>query len=173
MAILHSSWKPKCKMKRIILHWTAGSYDASTHDKEHYHILIQGDGSLVRGDHSIKDNVSTGDDDYAAHTKKCNTGSIGVSVCCMFRAHESPFKPGSFPMKKSQWKMMAAVTAELAAFYDIPLTKKAILGHGEVQRNLDIKQDGKWDPMVLPWDTSLTKAQVGNAFRAEVANLMA
>lgn len=172
MALLHSSWKPQCAMERIILHWTAGGYNASALDKEHYHILIQGDGTLVRGDHSIDDNVSTGDDDYAAHTLHLNAKSIGISVCCMANAQESPFRPGPFPMKKTQWQTMAAVAAELADFYGIPVTRQTILGHGEVQRILGVQQKGKWDPMVLPWDTSITKAQAGDLFRAEVARLM-
>ncbi len=172
MALVKASWMPTCKMDRIILHWTAGAHTASATDKQHYHILVQGDGTLVRGDHTIDDNVNTGDDDYAAHTRGTNTRSIGVSACSMAGAQQSPFKPGSFPMKKSQWLTMAAVTAELATFYAIPVTPTTILGHGEVQKNLKIKQNGKWDPMVLPWDTSLSSAQVGNLFRAEVAKLM-
>ena len=172
MALVKPDWMPDCKMKRIILHWTAGGYNASSTDKEHYHILIQGDGTLVRGDHPIDDNVSTADDDYAAHTRGRNTGSIGVSVCCMVGAHEKTSKFGVAPMKKAQWLQMAAVTAELATFYKIKVTPKTILGHGEVEKNIGPKQKGKWDPMVLPWDTSLTKAQVGNLFRSEVAKLM-
>ncbi len=172
MALIKPSWMPKCKMDRIILHWTAGGHTASSIDKQHYHILVEADGTLVRGDHTIDDNVNTGDDDYAAHTLGANTGSIGVSACSMAGAVESPFKPGPFPMKKTQWLTMAAATAELATFYGIPVTPKTILGHGEVQKNLGKPQKGKWDPMVLPWDTSLTSAQVGNLFRAEVAKLM-
>lgn len=152
MALIKPSWMPACKMNRIILHWTAGSYDASAVDKEHYHILVEGDGSLVRGDHPIDDNVNTKDGIYAAHTLGTNTGSIGVSACSMAGAVEKPFNPGSFPMKKSQWLKMAAVAAELAKFYNIAVTRKTILGHGEVQKELDIKQKGKWDPVVLPWD---------------------
>ncbi len=97
-----------CPMKRIILHWTAGAHNASALDKEHF--VIEGDGNIVRGDHTIDDNVSTADDDYAAHTRRTNTKSIGVSVCCMAGARESPFKPGPFPMKKGPWLQMAAVT---------------------------------------------------------------
>jgi hypothetical protein len=156
-------------MRRIILHWTAGSHAASSNDKEHYHVLIEADGSLVRGDHSIKDNDSTNDDDYAAHTRGLNTKSIGLSVCCMAGAEESPFKTGRFPMTKTQWLQMAAVTAELARFYEITITRQTVLGHGEVQRILGVKQRGKWDPMVLPWMPNLTKAEVGNAFREEVS----
>ena len=36
-----------------------------------------------------------------------------------------------------------------------------VLGHGEVQRNLGIKQRSKWDPMVLPWAPTRKPAAVG------------
>ncbi len=169
MAIVPKDWMPNCSMKRIILHWTAGGYKASSNDKSHYHILIEDDGKLVRGSNTIKDNVSTGDNIYAAHTLGFNTGSIGVSVCCMAGAKESPFNGGSFPMTKTQWETMAQVVAELCDFYDIDVTSKTVLGHGEVEREFPKKpQKGKWDPMVLPWDTSLSKKQVGEQFRALV-----
>ena len=166
MAIVPRDWMPNCSMKRIILHWTAAVYKASSNDKSHYHILIEDDGRLIRGTHTIKDNVSTADNVYAAHTLKFNTGSIAVSVCCMADAQESPFNAGSFPMKKTQWETMAQVVAELCDFYEIEVTPKTVLGHGEVQREFpDKPQRGKWDPMVLPWDTSLSKKQVGDQFR--------
>ncbi|MFM7792042.1 MAG: hypothetical protein ACKO90_29360, partial [Microcystis panniformis] len=68
MGIVPTAWMPNCSMKRIIIHWTAGEHKASSNDKSHYHILIEDDGKLVRGTHSIKDNVSTADNVYAAHT---------------------------------------------------------------------------------------------------------
>lgn len=169
MGIVPTAWMPNCSMKRIIIHWTAGGHKASSNDKSHYHILIEDDGKLVRGTHSIKDNVSTADNVYAAHTALFGTGSIGVSVCCMSGAVEKPFKAGSFPMKQTQWETMAQVVAELCDFYDIEVTAKTVLGHGEVEREFPNKpQRGKWDPMVLPWDTSLSKRQVGEQFRTLV-----
>jgi N-acetylmuramoyl-L-alanine amidase len=165
MGIIPNSWMPNCSMKRIIVHWTAGAYKASSLDLAHYHILIEDDGKLVRGTHSIQDNISTGDNVYAAHTYRLNTGSIGVSVCCMAGANESPFNAGSFPMTQKQWETMCDVVAELCQEYDILITPQTVLGHGEVTKNLGIDQAGKWDPMVLPWDTSLSKKQVGEAFR--------
>ncbi|MFM8297978.1 MAG: N-acetylmuramoyl-L-alanine amidase [Microcystis aeruginosa] len=169
MGIVPTTWMPNCSMKRIIIHWTAGEHKASSNDKSHYHILIEDDGKLVRGTHSIKDNVSTADNVYAAHTALFGTGSIGVSVCCMSGAVENPFKAGSFPMTQTQWGTMAQVVAELCDFYDIEVTAKTVLGHGEVEREFPNKpQGGKWDPMVLPWDTSLSKKQVGDQFRTLV-----
>lgn len=168
LAIVPGDWMPNCSMKRIILHWTAGGHKASTLDKAHYHILIEDDGKLVRGTHSIIDNVSTGDNNYAAHTALLNTGSIGVSVCCMAEAKESPFDAGAFPMTRTQWETMAQVAADLCDFYDIAVTPQTVLGHREVEATLSKPQAGKWDPMVLPWERTLSKTQVGNKFRSMV-----
>lgn len=172
MGIIPSQWLPNCSMKRVILHWTAGAYKASSNDLSHYHILIEDDGKLQKGTHSIKDNVSTGDNIYAAHTLNLNTGSIGVSVCCMANAIERPFDAKNFPMKQKQWETMAQVVAELCDFYDIPVTPKTVLGHGEVAKTLGVDQGGKWDPMVLPWDTSLSKSKVGDQFRSMVKAML-
>jgi len=172
MAIVNSSWMPKANMKRIICHWTAGSHKASELDKMHYHILIEGDGTLIRGIHSIKDNESTNDGKYAAHTLGCNTASIGLSVCCMAGADEHPFDSGNFPMTEVQWRMMAEVAADLCEFYGISISPSTVLDHGEVERNLSIKQKGKWDPMVLPWNTGLSRIEVGNSFRELVKAFM-
>lgn len=168
MGIVPKEWMPNCSMKQIILHWTAGKHKASSLDKAHYHILIEYDGKLIRGTHSIFDNVSTRDGRSANHVKNLNTGSIGVSVCCMENAVERPFNAGAFPMTQKQWETMAQVVAELCDFYDIDVTRKTVLGHGEVTKERGVKQDGKWDPMVLPWDTTLSFTQVGDQFREMV-----
>lgn len=172
MALVPAKWMQPCEMLRMVMHWSAGGHKASTLDKEHYHILIENDGKLIQGDHTIDDNVSTGDDDYAAHTRMLNSKTIGIAVCCMAGAEESPFKPGPSPMLELQWNTMAQVAAELAKFYKIPVDERHILGHGEVQRILGVTQRGKWDPMVLPWNPGLSKKQVGDAFRAKVASFM-
>ena len=57
MALVDRSWMPHCAMKRVICHWTAGQSCASALDREHYHILVEADGGLVRGTHSIEDNL--------------------------------------------------------------------------------------------------------------------
>jgi len=173
MATLPKKLLSPCSMKRIICHWSEGNYKANSTDLEHYHILIEGDGTVRGGDHTILDNVSASDGSYAAHTLGTNTGSIGVACCCMVGCQEKPFKPGSQPLKKSQWDVMVQVVAELCQFYSIPVTKTTVLGHGEVQSNLGIKQKGKWDPMVWPWDTSKTRAQVGVALREQVSAALA
>lgn len=173
MPTVPKSWMSNVEMKRIICHWTAGGYSASENDLLHYHILIDGGGQLHRGTHSIADNVSAGDGDYAAHTRGLNTASIGVSVCCMAGAKESPFQPGNAPMKKLQWDAMIDVVAQLCQKYEIPVTPNTVLGHGEVQKNIGVVQHGKWDPMKLPFEPNLTKSQVGARLRAEVSAKLA
>jgi hypothetical protein len=172
MGIVPKEWMPPAKMKRIICHWTAGAHEASALDRKHYHILVEGDGELVRGRVPIDENERTGDGRYAAHTLGANTGSIGVAVCCMAGANERPFRPGSHPMRESQWKRLAEVVAELCAAYEIPVTPKTVLGHGEVERILGIRQKGKWDPLVLPWAPLLSPRDVGDMFRGMVAALI-
>jgi len=168
--IVPADWMPDCKMNKVIVHWTAGSYVVSDTDEEHYHIIVDGDGKLHLGDNSIKANVSTSDGDgYAAHTKNCNAGSIGISAACMAGAIQSPFNPGGFPLKQVQWETLAQVAAECCRKYGIAVSPKTVLQHGEVQKNLGIAQDGKWDICKLPWDPGLSSSAVGDQFRAEVS----
>ena len=168
MPTIPASWLSNVDMRRIVCHWTAGAYNPSENDLMHYHILIDGDGDLHRGTHTIADNESTGDGDYARHTSGLNTRSIGVSVCCMAGARESPFQSGDFPMKRVQWDTMIEVVAQLCRKYNIAITPTTVLGHGEVEKNIGAEQNGKWDPMKLSFASQLTKAQVGSKLRAEV-----
>ncbi|MER8949146.1 N-acetylmuramoyl-L-alanine amidase [Mesorhizobium sp. M0959] len=79
-------------MKRVICHWTAGSHSAGDTDRDAYHILVEGNGRLVRGRPSIALNSGRVKPGYAAHTLNCNGGSIGVSLCCMAGAEQRPFR---------------------------------------------------------------------------------
>ena len=167
-SLIPLEWLDDVKMHRIILHWTYGWGTANSVDKEHYHILVQQDGSLVRGNHSIADNVSSGDGDYAAHTLNCNGGSIGVSLCGMVGAKERPFDAGDDPITEEQWLKGCQVVAELCKFYEIDVTPQTVLNHGEVQKNLGIMQRGKWDVLKLPWEPSMGPEQVANEFRKMV-----
>ncbi len=172
MMLVPKGWLPDCSPRRIIVHWTAGGYKAADADRWHYHILIEGDGNLVRGHYSIADNMSTSDGRYAAHTKGLNSGSIGVAVCCMWGAIREPFRAGQFPMTLEQWNIMARVVADLCLRYGIAVNERTVLGHGEVECVYGIPQHGKWDPMRLPWKPALSEEQVGHAFRALVLKKM-
>jgi N-acetyl-anhydromuramyl-L-alanine amidase AmpD len=170
---LPEEWLPDCDMERIVCHWTAGAYKANATDLEHYHLLIEGDGTVVTGDHPISDNVSTGDDDYAAHTKSLNTGSIGVSLCCMGGegVTESPFVAGPYPMTETQWRVLVEVVAELCVAYEIEVTRETVLSHAEVEGTLGVDQSGKWDYTRLAFDLEIEGAlEIGDCLRGEVAD---
>jgi hypothetical protein len=170
-ALVPASWMPAAKMSRIIVHWTAGAHLANATDLKHYHILVEGDGKVVRGHPSIQLNEAPAKAGYAAHTANLNSGSIGVSMCGMVGAVEKPFNAGRAPLTKVQWDRMARVVAELAARYQIPVAPTTVLSHAEVQANLGVKQSGKWDIAILPFDQSFNTAKkVGDRLRAEVVS---
>lgn len=156
-------------MQRLINHWTAGTYEASRSEREHYHFLIEGDGTIIKGLLPISANESTADGEYAAHTFRCNKGSIGVSLCCMLNAKEIPFRSGKYPMTKIQWDVMVKLNAKLCKQYRIAVTPTTVLSHAEVQKNLRIPQNGKWDFSRLSFDPSVIGARAcGDKLRAEV-----
>ncbi|QEL21715.1 N-acetylmuramoyl-L-alanine amidase [Bosea sp. F3-2] len=172
--VLPADWMPAARMNRVIVHWTAGVHRASGLDRTHYHILIEGDGHLVRGSSSIALNDAGGaKKGYAAQTLNCNTGSIGVSLCCMAGATESPFNAGSAPMTRVQWEALPAVLADLCRRYSISVTPQTVLSHAEVQSTLGIAQRGKWDISRLAFDPSVVGAKAsGDLFRAATAKLL-
>lgn len=167
--LVPADWMPAAKMDRIICHWTAGTHKATEFDRSHYHILIEADGNMVRGIPSIKLNEAPAKKGYAAHTLNCNSGSIGVSLCCMGGSVEAPFVPGKYPMTKAQWDKLTSVVGDLCRKYGIKVTDRTVLSHAEVQHNLAIPQKGKWDYTVLAFDLSLKGARAcGDKLRAEV-----
>lgn len=148
-------------MKRIICHWTAGRYTAGAVDKKHYHKLFEFDGKMVTGNHPIAANSSARGKltagTYAAHTRGCNTDSIGLSLCCMYGATEKAY--GKFPMTEKQFTAMVKEAANLCIQYKIKLSPTTVLWHAEVQSNLGIKQNGKWDATVLPFKPGIKGAK--------------
>lgn len=161
-----SLWMPTAKMKRIHWHWTAGSHTASEADREHYHMVVEGDLDVIKGDHSIKDNeVLKGEGTYAAHTLSANTGAIGLSMCAMAGAVETPFNPGKFPVTPEQLRVLVMLTAQLCIRYKIPVSRQTTLSHAEVQPTLGIPQRGKWDYSRLPFWQIEGAVAVGDAIR--------
>lgn len=160
-------------MERIIIHWTAGTYSVNALDREHYHFIVGGDGTVTAGIHKPEDNLSTSDGKYAAHTLNCNKGSIGVSMACMGNAVESPFNSGPWPMREVQFNAMIAKVAALAKAYKIPVTPQTILTHAEVQPTLGITQRGKWDVTRIAFRPDLIGHKAcGDFIRAHVASAM-
>lgn len=137
-------------MKRVVIHWTAGGHKANAIDKRHYHLLIEGDGAVVPGDKLPEANADCTDGDYAAHTRALNTGSIGVAVCAMHGAQERPFRAGAYPITDVQMDALIETVADLCATYSIPVDRRTVLTHAEVEPTLGVAQRGKWDITWLP-----------------------
>lgn len=172
LATIPPLWLPKVTMTGIVFHWSGGAHTASGLDKSHYHVIIQGDASLVQGK-SIAKNAKPMPRDYAQHTAGHNTGIIGVSLACMAGAIESPFNPGKSPMTQAQWDALPPVLADLCRFYRISPTRRHVLSHAEVQSTLGIPQKQKWDIAWIPGMAKPGDAHViGDQVRAAVARLI-
>lgn len=170
---LPADWLPNVPMRRVICHWTAGTHVAGDTDLAAYHILIEGNGRLIKGRPSISLNSGRVKSGYAAHTLNCNGGSIGVSLCCMADARERPFHAGRFPMTRTQWNALVVVVAELCRYYKIKVTPRTVLSHAEVEDTLGIKQRGKWDYARLPFDPGVVGPKAcGDKLRREVSAAM-
>lgn len=171
------AWMGAGRLVRVVLHWTAGSNYPSAEDKQAYHLLIDRVGHIHRGDHAITDNVNCADDDYAAHTRGLNTGSIGVAICGMAGANERPFAPGPYPIKPAQWTAALIACADLCRRYRVKPEPKTLLMHCEVEKTLGIRQAGKWDVGVRGemWTPPAKYAAMtpGEELRARVKILLA
>lgn len=153
-------------MKRIIMHWTAGSNSASKLDCKHYHEIVDGSGTRVLGDLLPEANNSTRDGQYVAHTRGLNTGSIGLSMAAMAGAKERPFSAGKYPITPKQLQVFVKMVAEYADNYSIPITRETVLTHAEVQPTLGVWQRGKWDVCWLPdMQRSAAPVVVGDKLR--------
>lgn len=63
-------------MKRIIIHWTAGTYFPTNYEKEHYHFLVDAKGEIHYGVFKPEANEICKAGKYAAHTGGGNTGCM-------------------------------------------------------------------------------------------------
>lgn len=151
-------------MRAIVAHWSVTGYKATPECKDHYHFTVEEDGNIVAGNKTPEDNLSTVDGKYAAHTKNFNTGVIGIACAAMMGA-ESVTKVGKYPITERQFKAMCKEMARLCKKYGIPVSPKTTLTHAEVQGNLGIKQNGKWDIAVLPYAKLTTAKAVGDYMR--------
>ena len=155
-------------MKRIIMHWTAGTHVVSALDREHYHYIIDGDGAVHAGKHPVSANAGPlKSGAYAAHTLNLNTGSIGVALAAMVGAVERPFNPGRHPITQAQVEALAKLCADLCRDYNIPVSRQTVLTHAEVQPTLGVAQRGKWDITWLPGMTAAgNPVTVGDEIRS-------
>ena len=164
-------------MQRVVWHWTAGGHTANASDKRHYHFIIEGNGTVVAGNHPPEANAHIANpkdgSTYAAHTRGLNTGSIGIALAAMRGAQERPFSAGPSPITEAQLDALARLTARLCTQYGIPLQRDTVLTHAEVQPTLKIAQRGKWDICWVPGMSDVgDPVAVGDGLRDRVANTL-
>ena len=156
-------------MKRVILHWTAGSYNPNSVDKEHYHYLITGDAIVVEGNYSPLDNENCNDNKYAKHCGGGNTGSIGVAFCGMY-GFKNMKDVGDYPLRKNQVEKGFELVAKLVKKYNInKITPDTVLTHYEFgKKNPKTSSFGKIDIVYLPPYSWVSEDKIGDFIRGKV-----
>ena len=156
-------------LKRIILHWTAGTYYPNHIEKEHYHFLIDAEGNIHEGIYKPEDNINCYDGKYAAHTGGGNTGSIGIALCGMFKYPDPEFKDTPFtlyPLTKVQCEAAFNLVAGLCLKYKLKINKDTVFTHYEFgKRNAHTSSAGKIDIKYLPAYPEVKEKSVGNFIR--------
>ncbi|HIU92278.1 MAG TPA: N-acetylmuramoyl-L-alanine amidase [Candidatus Limenecus avicola] len=153
-------------MNKIIIHWTAGTYQPNTTDLEHYHFLIDGEGKKHNGKFKPEDNENCNDGKYAAHTGGGNTGAIGVSMCAM-AGFNSTASCGNYPITPVQLEACFKLCAELCKKYNIPVEN--VWTHYEFGINHpDTTSHGKIDIIYLPPYPLVKRNEVGGFIRSKI-----
>lgn len=153
-------------MNKIIIHWTAGTYQPNTTDLEHYHFLIDGEGKKHNGKYKPEDNENCNDGKYAAHTGGGNTGAIGVSMCAM-AGFNSAASCGNYPITPVQLEACFKLCAELCKKYNIPVEN--VWTHYEFGINHpDTTSHGKIDIIYLPPYPLVKRNEVGWFIRSKI-----
>ena len=155
-------------MKRIIIHWTAGTYRPNQTDLLHYHYIIDDKGACYDGVYTVQDNENCLDDVYAAHTGGGNTGSIGVAFAGMY-GYVSRLQIGRYPITAIQFEAGCKKVAELCKKYNIPITPETVLTHYEFgKKHPKTTSAGKIDITYLPHQPVLDKDSIGKFIRNKV-----
>lgn len=161
-------------MKRIIIHWTAGTYRPNCTELEHYHYLIgyEADpkerGVAYKGKYSPEDNLNCLEGEYAAHTGGGNTGSIGVAVCGMF-GYRDVRHIGNYPIKPVQMELCYKLCAKLCIKYSINIERTTVLTHYEFgKKHPETTSRGKIDITYLASNPSLPAGRIGDFIRNKI-----
>jgi hypothetical protein len=165
------------KLFGVVWHWTGGTHQANSIDVQHYHWIVNGDGSIVPGVNPTR-NFHPCPANYGAHTRNLNSGWLAISLSCLGGPGTNDSNQGQWPMTKAQADVMVAISAQLAEHYGIPVQRpskadrRGFLSHAEVQDALGISQAGKWDFTVC-YDPKVRGAKnVGDFFRRQVRERM-
>lgn len=165
-------------MNRIVLHHSAGQLEPSVYDLQHYHRMVTGSAKVLDGKFPISANaigrkLTSGT--YAPHTLNLNGGAIGLALAAMAEAQwANPRACPAFP-RPAQVDAFVAEAARLCSLYGIPVTRKTVLSHAEVQTTLGVTQKGKWDFDYDPYGVLDTRdpVKVGDMLRERIIAALA
>lgn len=120
----------------IILHWTGGNYKPNTTDKQHYQLLIDGEGNKIP-------NLPMG---IGANTAGMN--SITYNVACCGGLSQTP-------LKKKQCESMFEAVAQIIKQYNLNISD--VYTHYEVGELCKAYQKGDKPNItgLLPWNNYL------------------
>lgn len=155
-------------MKRVIIHWTAGTNQPNATDLQHYHYLVDAMGVVYYGKYKPEDNENCQDGRYAQHTGGGNTGSIGVALCgmCGFTSNKNV---GKYPLTKKQCEETFKLIAQLCKKYKLAVTPQTVLTHYEFGKSHpNTSSAGKIDIIYLPPYPEQTTDKIGNFIRNKV-----
>ena len=167
-----SELMPESGLYRIIWHWTGGRKIPTQDDLKHYNSVHDYKGNVYAGGAKPEDQVNY---DWrkgigVSHTQNSNTGSIGQAVAGMHGAKGWPAL--SWSQDPITWEgidSMLELSAQHCKKYGIPVSKWTTLSHAEVEKTLGIKQNSKWDFMVLPGSTRPENSvKIGDILRARM-----
>jgi N-acetylmuramoyl-L-alanine amidase CwlA len=155
-------------MKRVIIHWTAGSYNINNAVLNSYHYAVDDKGGVIPCNHRPEDNENCQDGNYAAHTGGGNTGSIGVSMCGMY-GFDLKNKKTKYPLTKKQCEATFKLVAELCKKYNIAISPQTVMTHYEFgQQNKKTSSYGKIDITYLPSYPDIKPQDCGTFIRQKV-----
>lgn len=157
---------------RIHWHWTAGPSTPNSTDLRHYNDVFDIEGNQYDGRSPASQQAVYQPGRYGvSHTRSANTGAVGMSLCAMGDARPNwssmTIDQGKWPLTWEAINAMLDRTAEYCRQFDVKVSPWTTLSHAEVQQNLGIPQNGKWDIRVLPdQPTKLrTAIECGNILR--------
>lgn len=156
-------------LKRIIIHWTAGTGKANATDKAAYHFLVESDGKIITGKMKPEDNANCNDGKYAAHCGGGNTGSIGISMCGMHGFKANQPKTTNYPLTQIQCEACWSKVAQLCKNYGFSVTKDTVMTHYEFGKSHpNTSSARKIDITYLHIKPELKSDQIGDYIRGKV-----
>jgi hypothetical protein len=168
---------PQGRIDNIYIHWSAHDYH-SVFPAYHFCVALDASGEIVVVQtHDVRENMrnvyEAPDDPYAAHTRKRNSFSLGISVMGMQDSKPSDFGP--YPLTEPLIDALCLVAARLAAYYGVPVDAAHIMTHAEAAVHdgyFGREPEQRWDiARLLPDSRPLVPQDAidtGNELRARI-----